>query len=386
MAVPFINFLAPSMGGIGPVELADISWLNELSQSNGVPFYAGRFYPKDNQAIIDGLQLGLISESPPWLTWEEIKPTQIWMIPVFEDERIVTMNVTIERIDVKPREPSDFDTMDPQTAFELANWEPPVYGGDVLEKAHGQVNLLPSFNGSLDPGITILQNLNFIPPGLSLGYLGIASLSGRCTEWGFYDQEMTIINGTRFGQPQWGYGGADELGYDYSEVIKLRPDGAWIKRNAEIGVDGSIPEFSTGDYEQYIQNSYFDTAIQDYTDAQSIGNDYYDAATRIEGDGVTGNPRAGLIQDIRSSEMDTVVYTIKVAATTVIVPDAITGPDKATIDDLLSGALETLGSNLSNNIWYFYLPVRYNGDIPARRYAEYFRKAGINRVSTDISS
>ena len=83
--------------------------------------------------------------------------------------------------------------------------------------------------------------------------------------------------------------------------------------------------------------------------------------------------------------MDTVVYTIKVACTTIIVPDAITGPDKATIDDLLSGALETLGSNLSNNIWYFYLPVRYNGDIPAQRYAEYFRKAGINRVTTDIS-
>ena len=385
MAVPFINFLAPSMGGIGPVELNDLSWLNELSQSNGVPFYAGRFYPKDSQAIIDGLQLGLISQSPPWLTWEEIQPTQIWMIPAFEDERIITMNVTIERIDIKPRSTSDFDTMDAATAFELANWEPPIYGGDVLEKAHGAVNLLPSFNGSLDPGITIAQNLSFIPPGLTLGYLGIASLSGRCTEWGFYDQEMTIINGTRFGQPQWGYGGADALGYDYSEVIKLRPDGAWIYRDAEIGNDGSIPEFNTSDYERYIQNSYLDTAIQDYTDAQSIGNDYYDASTRIEGDGITGNPRAGLIQDIKSSEMDTVVYTIKVAATTVVVPDAIVGADKAFIDNLLTGALETLGSNLSNNLWYFYLPVRYNGDIPAKRYAEYFRKAGINRVSTDIS-
>lgn len=395
MAVPFINFLAPSMGGIGPIEIRDISWLNELSQSNGVPFYAGRFYPKDSQAIIDGLQLGLISESPPWLTWEEIQPTQIWMIPVFEDERIITMNVTIERIDVKPRSTTDYDTMPDDVAFELANWKPPVYGGDVVEKAHGAVNLLPSFNGSLDPGISIAQNLNFIPPGLTLGYLGIASLSGRCTEWGFYDQEMTIINGTRFGQPQWGYGGADALGYDYSEVIKLRPDGAWIYRDAEIGVDGSIPEFSTdeygapdlaNDYERYIQNSYLDTAIQDYTDAQSIGNAYYDASTKIEGDGITGNPRAGLIQDIRTSEMDTVVYTIKVAATTVIVPDGtIADLDKATIDDLLVGALETLGSNLSNNLWYFYLPVRYNGDIPAKRYAEYFRKAGINRVSTDIS-
>ena len=385
MAVPFINFLAPSMGGIGPVELSDLSWLNELSQSNGVPFYAGRFYPKDNQQIIDGLQLGLISQSPPWLTWEEIQPTQIWMIPLFEDERIVTMNVTIERIDIKPRSTTDYEGMDAQTAFELANWEPPLYGGDVLEKAHGQVNLLPSFNGSLDPGITILQNLNFIPPGLTLGYLGIASLSGRCTEWGFYDQEMTIVNGTKYGQPQWGYGGAEELGYDYSEVIKLRPDGAWIYRDAEIGNDGSIPEFSTSTWEQYINNSYLDTAIQDYTDAQSIGNDYYDASTKIEGDGVTGNPRAGLIQDIRQSQMDTVIYTIKVACTTIVAPDFITGPDELVRNSLAAAAIQSFASNLTNNIWYFYLPVRYNGDVPAKRYAEYFKKAGINRVTTELS-
>ena len=89
MAVPYINILAPSMGGIGPIELSDLPMLSSLS-GNGVPFYAGRFYPKDSQAIIDGLQLGLISQTPPWLTWEEIQPTQIWMVPINPDERIVT--------------------------------------------------------------------------------------------------------------------------------------------------------------------------------------------------------------------------------------------------------------------------------------------------------
>ena len=387
MAVPFINILAPSMGGIGPIELSDLSMLSSLS-GNGVPFYAGRFYPKDSQAIIDGLQLGLISQTPPWLTWEEIKPTQIWMVPINPDERIVTMNCTIERIDIRPRSMDDYEGMDQESAQELVNWEPPNYGGDVVERSHGQVNLLPSFNGSLDPGVNIEQNLSFIPPIITNGFLGITQITGRCTEWGFYDQEMTIVNGTQYGQPQWGYGGADALGYDYSEVIKLRPDGAWIKRNAEISGDVEIPEFSgpsDTDWERYIQNSYVNTAIQDYEDAQTIGNEYYNASTKIEGDGVTGNPRAGLIADIRQSQMDTVIYTIKVACTTIVAPDFITGPDDVVRVELAAAAVQTFASNLLNNIWYFYLPVRYNGDIPAQRYEQYFSKAGINRVTTDIS-
>lgn len=382
MAVPFINILAPSMGGIGPVELSDLPMLGQLS-GNGVPFYAGRFYPKDSDAILDGLQLGLISQTPPWLTWEEIRPTQIWMVPVFEDERIVTMNVTIERIDIRPRSTSDYEGMDAQTAQELVDWAPPNYGGDVVEKAHGQVNLLPSFNGSLDPGVQIEQNLNFIPPGLTLGYLGIAQITGRCTEWGFYDHEMTIVNGTNYGQPQYGYGGADALGYEYAEVIKVRPDGAWILRDVEIPYDGTIPEFSTSSWDRYVQNSYLNTAITEYADAATIGNEYYDTFTKL--DEGSGNPRAGLIADIKGSEMDTVIYTIKVACTTIIVPDALTGEDEITRQAYAQSAIEAFGSNLSNNLWYFYWPVRYNGEIPNQRYEQYFSKAGINNVTTDIS-
>ena len=382
MAVPFINFLAPSMGGIGPIELADFSKLQTLQSKNGVPFYAGRFYPKDNQAIIDGFNLGLISQTPPWLTWEEIKPTQIWMVPAFEDERIVTMNVTIERIDLWPRELADYEGMDEQTANDLVTYEPKYYGGDVIEKAWGKLNLLPSFNGSLDPGIEIKQNLNYIPPIITLGYLGISEISGYCSEWGFYDQELTIVNGTQYGQPQYGYGGADALGYDYSEVVQVRPDGAWIYRDAEI-TEGAIPMYDDNKslYEPFIENaSYLNSAIYDENIAYRYGNEYWENRTKRED---SGNPRAGMIAEVKTSEMDCVVYTIKVACTTIVVPDALTGPDEVVRQELGAAALETFASNLSNNIWYFYLPVRYNGEIPNERIQFLYEQAGINNVDFD---
>ena len=76
MAIPFINILAPSLGGIGPIELNDFNRLTRLN-GNGIPFYAGRFYPKDSTGIWierDGLknQIGLIAETPPWYCWENI--------------------------------------------------------------------------------------------------------------------------------------------------------------------------------------------------------------------------------------------------------------------------------------------------------------------------
>lgn len=385
MAVPFINFLAPSMGGIGPIELSDFSKLQTLQSKNGVPFYAGRFYPKDNQQIIDGFNLGLISQTPPWLTWERIQPTQIWMVPAFEDERIVTMNVTIERIDLWPRETDDYEGMDEQTANALVTYEPKYYGGDVIEKAWGRLNLLPSFNGSLDPGVEIKQNLNYIPPIITLGYLGIAEVSGYCSEWGFYDQELTIVNGTRYGQPQYGYGGADALGYDYSEVIKVRPDGAWIYRNAEI-TEGAIPDYDDlaerGFYVPYVQQtSYFNSAIYDETIANRFGNEYWNNFTKVD----ENNPRAGLVAEVKTSDMDCIVYTIKVACTTIVVPDVLTGPDEVVRQELGSAALETFASNLSNNIWYFYLPVRYNGEIPNERIDYLLSQAAINNVDTDLA-
>ena len=357
MAVPFINFLAPSMGGIGPIELADFSKLQTLSSQNGVPFYAGRFYPKDNQAIIDGFQLGLISQTPPWLTYEQIQPTQIWMVPINADERIVTMNVTIERIDLWPRESGDYEGMDDATKESLLEYEPKQYGGDIIEKAWGSLNLLPSFNGSLDPAVEIAQNLNYIPPIITNGFLGISEISGYCSEWGFYDQELTIVNGTDYGQPQYGAGGADALGYEYTEVLQVRPDGIWVYRDAEI-TEGAIPmsDDNATLYEPFVENSsYLNSAIydDDPTIASTFGNAYWENRTKIE---ESGNSRAGMIAEVKTSEMDAIVYTIKVACTTIVAPDFITGPDELVRDSLAAAAIQTFASNLLNNCLLYTSP------------------------------
>jgi hypothetical protein len=381
MAVPFINFLAPSMGGIGPIEIADVNKLSTLCDKNGVPFYAGRFYPKDNDSIIDGLQLGLISKTPPWLTWEEIKPTQIWMVPAFEDERIVTMNVSIDRIDLWPREYEDYEGMDSDVILDLLSYEPRTYGGSIQDDAWGSISFAPG-GDSIDPGINIAQNLDYIPPIITLGYLGIAEITGYCSEWGFYDQELTIVNGTKYGQPQFGYQDLEVFGYDYNEIIQVRPDGAWVWRNAEI-TEGELPSYYDPLYRNYFKpyirnQSYFNSAISDIDIADDYGSQYWNILTEIRDN---GNPAAGLIADVKTSEMDCVVYTIKVACTTIVVPDALTGPDEVTRQELGSIALETFASNLSNNIWYFYLPVRYNGKIPNKRIKSLLSKAGINRVN-----
>jgi hypothetical protein len=185
MAVPWINFLAPSMGGIGPIELADFSKLQTLQERNGVPFYAGRFYPKDSQAIIEDLSIGLISETPPWLMWEEIKPTQIWMVPAFEDERIVSTMTSIERIDVWPREEDDpgeipdFDTESERHLTVENN-----YWGDASLSL-----TVYAPNNTIDPGITVTQNV--LPPILVAGYVGISQISGRVSEYGFWAEAST---------------------------------------------------------------------------------------------------------------------------------------------------------------------------------------------------
>jgi len=133
-----------------------------------IPFYAGRFYPKDSQAILDGLQLGLFSETPPWLTWEEIIPTQIWMVPVFEDERIVSTLTSIERIDFWPRLESD----------NLPELKITDFDRRVMSLVN---NRGAGIFDTLDPGIEVTQNL--IPPVFAAGYVGISEIKGRVTEW-----------------------------------------------------------------------------------------------------------------------------------------------------------------------------------------------------------
>ena len=100
--------------------------------------------------------------------WEEIKPTQIWMVPAFEDERIVSTMTSIERIDVWPRDdddPSEIPDFDTETARHLA----------VENQYWGDASLsLTVFapNNTIDPGIEVQQNV--LPPVLVAGYVGIS--------------------------------------------------------------------------------------------------------------------------------------------------------------------------------------------------------------------
>ena len=366
MAVPWINFLAPSMGGIGPIELADLPKLNELTEKNGIPFYAGRFYPKDSQAIIDGtLQLGLISQTPPWLTWEEIESTQIWMVPVFEDERVVSTVTTIERIDLWPRDPEEG----------LPEWEQTYYDDQIQSEAWGWGGGLVGVN--IDPGIEVTQNV--VPPALFLGYVGISAISGRITEYAFYDQEMTYIKAPQYNMP--GLGGGD---YEYTEITRVRGDGIWTQSPAELPEAGTPFEIEeNGGYPGNLTHLTPSSAYQqwamssDITEARLWGNETWNELTKFNDQ---GEPQIGTFQEFKTSELDTVVFTIKVSAVTVVVPDEPFPDDVATgLADYTQIALETLGSNLSNNIWYFYLPVRYNGEIPGERIQYLLNRAAINQ-------
>ena len=363
MAVPWINFLAPSMGGIGPIELNDLERLNKLTDANGIPFYAGRFYPKDSQAIIDGLQLGLISQTPPWLTWEEIKPTQIWMIPVFEDERIVSTLTTIERIDWWPRLASD----------NLPEFEPNAFDARMIE----EINI--RYNDHLDPGILVRQNV--LPPIFAAGYVGISEIKGQVTEWAFYDQELTWINKKEYGNPRPVLQNELTLKDDYSEIVKVRSDGVHIKSPADIPASGKL-EFplspSTGrplGFSRVQVGPYDEWANTDPGYAKTVGNNNWNDLTKMT---TGGTPRVGSFAEIKTSALDTMVITIKTSCITVVIPDA--DPLPGSVAELGTLALETLGSNLTNNIWYFYLPVRFDARNPVKRIEFLLNRAGINKI------
>lgn len=367
MAVPWINLLAPSMGGIGPVEISDLGKLEELTDNNNVPFYAGRFYPKDSQAVFDGLQLGLISTTPPWLTWEEIKDTQIWMVPVLEDERIVTMNVTVDRIDLWPRDEGvDYLPVDDPTSYDMAV-RPSVWGHSSTDITYANV----------DPGIIVTNDV--VPPVLFLGYVGISTISGYVSEVPFYDQELTIINAPQYNMP--------DLDERDAEILHVRSDGIWRQRPAILPEDGQpliiektngYPTFEAGWRRTTPNATYALFAIsEEEEEAKTFGSRRWDELTRPKSD---GSPRAGTIAEVKSSELDTVVITIKVSCTTIILPDE-PFPDSVLTGLVSYGkiGLETFGSNLTNNIWYFYWPVRYNGEFAGDRTQFLLNRTAVNQ-------
>lgn len=384
MAVPWINFFANTMGGIGPVELIDLPKLDQLKQKTGVPFYAGRLYPKNTAEEWNFLTPGLISETPPWVTWSQMGSTQIWMVPVFEDERVVTTRTEIERIDVWPRTEEEEEELGaiPDTSF------------DRLRQNAGWRNDF-GINDTIDPGINI--NNNFIPPAIFAGYVGISEINGYISEYAFYDQELIILNSTKYGQPQYtsnarAYGYTKETQDNYQEIIRVRSDGLWKKKDAKIDPVGEldIPTDAEsglptgGFYREIPATSYEPWVITDPYEARFYGNGKWEQYTKIDSVDGFEVPRAGVVMGVRPSRLDTIVFTIKVSCTTIVVPDPMPGETQLALEDYARAGLETFGSNLTNNVWYFYMPVRYNGIYTGDRAEWLINQAGINRLQTGL--
>ena len=396
MTIPFINILAPSMGGIGPIELADLGRLNALN--NGVPFYAGRFYPKNHTKFWDGIKPGLISQTPPWVTWEDIEDTQIWMVSAFKGEKIVSTNTSIDRIDLWPREPED----------DLPVWENTIYDQQAQARGWGDVGLdhIWTQSGSCDPGIEITQNVMGVNLA-TLGALGISKLSGYCSEYAFYDQELRFANGAFYGQPNQLVEAGRHVRWDrdgnptppleeYKELLRIREDGPWMYRNADLPPQGQLnfPTRADGFPDlPYLHNdgsgwvsseeNYKNWVITDREKAKTYGNDWWDYYTKYIVDGSDVAPRMGQMLQIKPSELETVVYTIKTACQVVYIPEENWwGADiDSEVEQLGAYALTTYGAYLTNQIWYFYLPVRYNGKFTAERTDFLLNRAGIKRNS-----
>lgn len=385
MAVPWINFLAPSMGGIGPIELVDLPRLSKLTEKNGVPFYAGRFYPKDSQAIIEGLNFGLISETPPWLCWEDIKPTSIWMVPALENERVVSMTTKVSRIDLWPREEDD----------DLPEWTNTAWDNQMQNGLWGNISGNGLVNNTIDPGITVVQNS--LPPLLFNGYVGISEISGYVSEYGFYDQEFMTVNGLKYGQFQYqGKARAynDEKFYGneekYQEIWRYRSDGIWVKKDADLNSGGKL-EFPNGEngypsggyFKEVLVDSsqYKNWVISDKPQAKKYGNDRWDFYTQVN-DGPGGLcllPQVGLFAGYKPTQLDTIVYTIKVSCVSIVLPEDPTSEAvAAALRPYSQEAAATFNANLLNDIWYFYMPVRYNGNLQAERTEYLLQRAAIN--------
>ena len=407
MAVPFINIFANTMGGIGPIELVDLPKLSELKQETGVPFYAGRFYPKNTADEWNFLNPGFISETPPFIGWKDFGDTQIWMVPAFEDERIATMQCEVTHISLWPRDSEEEEVQGEYTAtgydtvMQSAGWE-------LDEGANVE---------SIDPGVIVTNDV--VPPALFLGYVGISELSGRVTEYGWYDQEMVIVNGTRYKQSHFeanaknyrllqGFANDDEgiaflqsFNTDtYQEILRVRTDGVWRKQGFNIA--DSTFDITSEDYtdpntgyprgfEQISTSGSAESRVNwlnwTHSSVQKASEGFSEQRERTESSNQTtvdGEPfiryEAGIVQQFVSSRLNQVCFTIKVSCETIIVPDTIPADTATALEDLAAGGRETFGSNLSNNIWYFYMPVVYNGDYLGDRIGELTSRGGINNT------
>lgn len=402
MAVPFINILAPSFGGIGPIQLNDFNRLQRLN-GNGVPFYAGRFYPKDSTGIWidrDNLrdQIGFIAEIPPWYAWQDIDPTQIWMISLSPTEKIISTTTSIVRIDWWPRE--EDDGLPPSNATNGWDYVPTDWEESRARDGWGWANTtLENITApSLDPAVEVQNDL--IPPLLLNGKVGISNIQGRCSEYAFFDQELRFMNGTGLEQPQF-----DNAFYQenypngYKELWRLRSDGAWKKTNANVPPDGQlewptqISGYMPGGWvrDSGSDLAYETTAITDYLKANRYGTEFWNEYTRyaVNSLGQPIRPNMGQLLEIKPTAFDTVVYTIKVSCIVANIDPPTPeeeqtlaaqpiGGTSTTYNEYRLNIGDTLANNLLSNIWYFYWPVRYDG-----RYAEFRNEFLLNRAGIE---
>lgn len=434
MPVPVLNLFANTVGGIGFIPPADGSAVAKLLQENpDVPNYYGRFYPKNTADELDIYSPSLTTDTPPWMQWEEMGGTDIWMIgggTFGGREKILDMQVEVTHINVWDR--GSFFVEDqsvqailgpvPDDAFhtERRNLYYKKYSSSYYNELYAGSTPVgiyddPKEADTMDPGIVIENNSSqYLPdllanPFVLNGMLGLCQVSGKITDFSFYDHEMIIINGTKFGQIQYdtvarNYYFANattpeeeidllQNGYDadrYAEILRVRSDGVWVKKGLDIVPDQGQPALETSDGRPdavygwkllerngklYKPDAY---SFKDYLKISEGGDSFcpvWDELTSTspaldaEGQPYT-EYEAGLIYDTRVSELDTIVITFKVACQTIIIPDdelEYGFDEEEELENLLDLGLEQYSSELLSNIWYFYMPVRYNpiylGDI-----------------------
>lgn len=407
MAVPFINIFANTMGGIGTIELKDFDKLVTLKEQSGISFYAGRYYPEKTADAWNFLSPGFISETPPWLTWADMGITPIVFVANFPDEYIVSTTCAVTSIDVWPRDPED----DADIIENLGEIPTHNYHKSIASANGPWKGLINDFDRQgRDPGFKIKNTvLDFYTTGSSIltgaiaGGLGnrfkmaACEIRGICTDFGFYDHEVIILNGYKYKQAQYKARARlyDErfIGkeVDYQEIFILRADGVWKKQDAEISSQGQpVIEYTNGypagGFVKIVNGDvYNDWVITDPVAAKSYGVEkwkFYFEINNLEGYEV---PTAGVVMKSPTSKLDTLVYTIRASVVSVIIPDAILlDPDSVTINALASVAVDTFGANFFNNIWYFYMPVRFSGTYSAERATWMINQGAVSRLQAGL--
>ena len=184
---------------------------------------------------------------------------------------------------------------------------------------------------------------------------------------------------------------------NYKEFWRVRSDGVWIRRNAEPPTTGKLEFKDTiGGLPENMEHwvipvakDYGEWLNSDITVSNTFGNTKWDQHTKYlqqtdppiayTDPKVNSIPGMGQMLTYKPSNLDTVVYTIKAAAEVLVVPDVMPGSTREWWKDVSQTAAETYGAYLASNIWYFYLPVRFNGAKMADRIDFLLNRAGIKR-------